>query len=171
METANRFVYDRQSEDSALSGMGTTLTVLWAGQAAMTVGHVGDSRAYLARNGTLTQITQDHSLVAELLRNGYIDAAEAANHPYRSVITRAIGSDRMIIPDVFTIPYHSEDRWLICSDGLYDMLDYSHIQDAVISGSVTEAADKLMDQALHNGGRDNISLVLVDCGKAGDADE
>ena len=125
------------------------------------VGHVGDSRAYRLRGGELEQITQDHSIVAELLRNNVITAEMARNHPYRNVITRAVGVDPVVTPDVIDEDKQPDDVWLVCSDGLYNMVSDDVIRDT-LAGSETDeqAADRLLSLALENGGTDNITFVI-----------
>jgi protein phosphatase len=100
IQAANRRLYEQQAQDAALSGMGTTVTVLWEGNEEVFVGHVGDSRAYLLRDGVFAQITQDHSVVAEMMRQGILTKEKAKKHPYRNVITRAVGTSSGIEVDV-----------------------------------------------------------------------
>lgn len=127
----------------------------------MLVGHVGDSRAYRLRGGELKQITQDHSIVAELLRNNVITAEMARNHPYRNVITRAVGVDPVVTPDVIDEDKQPDDVWLVCSDGLYNMVSDDVIRDTLASSETDEqAADSLLSLALENGGSDNITFVI-----------
>ena len=161
MEAANRRLYVMARHDSSLSGMGTTVTLLWEDGKRVLVGHVGDSRAYRLRGGELKQITQDHSIVAELLRNNVITAEMARNHPYRNVITRAVGVDPVVTPDVIDEDKQPDDVWLVCSDGLYNMVSDDVIRDT-LAGSETDeqAADSLLSLALENGGSDNITFVI-----------
>ena len=156
---ANAAVYQAARQDPSLSGMGTTVTLLWEDGKRVLVGHVGDSRAYRLRGGELKQITQDHSIVAELLRNNVITAEMARNHPYRNVITRAVGVDPVVTPDVIDEDKQPDDVWLVCSDGLYNMVSDDVIRD---TGSETDeqAADSLLSLALENGGSDNITFVI-----------
>ena len=124
IQEANRRVYQRSNEDAAASGMGTTMTVALVDGDAGTVaiGHVGDSRAYRVRGGELEQLTEDHSLVNELLKSGRLSPEEALSHPQRSVITRAIGTEPDVDVDTFTVDAQSGDLFLLCSDGLTDMI-------------------------------------------------
>jgi Serine/threonine protein phosphatase len=161
MEAANRRIYEKQEEDESLSGMGTTLSVIWAGESEMLIGHVGDSRIYLVRNGIVAQLTQDHSLVAELMKNGYITALEASVHPYKNVITRAIGTNKSVLIDTFKVPCQKNDKWLICSDGLHGMLTHDALAEALAAPDLDKAAEKLLAAALENGGTDNISFILL----------
>lgn len=161
VEAANRRVYEMARHDSSLSGMGTTVTLLWEGEESVLVAHVGDSRAYRLRDGELAQMTQDHSLVAELLRNKVITAEMARTHPYRNVITRAVGVDPSVLSDVLTFDKKPDDLWLICSDGLYNMVSDETIKALLEeSESDEQAADRLLEEALKNGGTDNVSFIL-----------
>ncbi len=124
IQTANRRVHERAVSDSAASGMGTTMTVaLFRPDGSVVIGHVGDSRAYLLREGTLEQLTEDHSLVAELVRRGELSPEQAEVHPQRSVITRALGTEPEVAVDAFTVAAHDGDVFLLCSDGLTTMVD------------------------------------------------
>ena len=161
VEAANRRIFDMARHDSALSGMGTTLTFLWEDERQVFLSHVGDSRAYLLRNGELTQITDDHSVVAELMRNGVITREMARSHPYRNVITRAVGVDPTVQADVLTHDKQPGDLWLICSDGLYNMVADEVLLHVLTSAQSDEdAAEELMRLALEGGGTDNITFVL-----------
>src|SRR4051794_38289627 len=131
IQEANRRVYQRSNEDAATSGMGTTVTVALVGDKTVTIGHVGDSRGYLIRKGRLEQLTQDHSLVAELVRSGKLSPEEAETHPQRSVITRVLGTDPAVDVDTFTIQTGDGDLFLLCSDGLSSRVDDQTILDAV----------------------------------------
>lgn len=161
MEAANRRIFDMARHDSALSGMGTTVTLLWESDTDVQICHVGDSRAYLLRDGELTQVTQDHSVVAELLRNGVITADMARTHPYRNVITRAVGVDPMVTADIFSHDLKPNDVWLVCSDGLYNMVPDTAIAEILKEARDDEsAAEELLQLALENGGTDNITFVI-----------
>ncbi|MEA4929708.1 MAG: Stp1/IreP family PP2C-type Ser/Thr phosphatase [Candidatus Limiplasma sp.] len=160
VDAANRRIFEMQKHELSLSGMGTTLTLLWEGRDAVWVAHVGDSRAYLYRDGELTCRTQDHSVVGELLRNKVITPAMAKTHPYRSVITRALGTDPLVEPDLFAVPKQEGDVWLICSDGLYNMVEDTEIAETLQTLKDEPAADRLLEIALEHGGHDNISLLL-----------
>ena len=161
VEAANRRIFDMARHDSALSGMGTTLTFLWEAETEVHLCHVGDSRAYLLRNGELKQITNDHSLVAELLRSNMISPEAARTHPYRNVITRAVGVDPTVNADIFAHDKQKDDLWLICSDGLTNMVPDETILSILKEAENEEtAADELMALALEKGGTDNITFVL-----------
>ncbi len=158
----NQIVYARQKSDPSLSGMGTTLTVLWTGEKEMLLAHIGDSRAYLLRGGQLRQVTEDHSMVAEMVREGLLTEEEAAVHPYRHMITRAIGTDPEVNSDILTIDRQPGDKWLLCSDGLSGCVNDRELASHLSEYDLQEAADKLLDLALERGGRDNITLVIVE---------
>ena len=157
----NRRLYLRQLEDESLSGMGTTLTLLWFAGDAVHIGHVGDSRAYRLRDGQLKQITADHSVVAELVRGGMLTPEQAASHPMRNVITRAVGTEEGVEIDLLCEERRAGDVWLVCSDGLYGMVGDDAIAGALTSLPIEQAADRLLAAALEAGGRDNVSLVIL----------
>ncbi len=164
IEEANRRVYERASRDEAASGMGTTLTVALVEDEVVWIGHVGDSRAYLLRSGRLRQLTDDHSLVAELVRSGRLTPEEAESHPQRSLITRALGTEEAVEVDVFSVPARPGDLFLLCSDGLTAMVDDATIcrllEDA--RPDLEGAARALVEEANRRGGEDNITVVLFE---------
>ena len=164
IQEANRQVFERANEDSDASGMGTTMTVALVEDGMIAIGHVGDSRAYLIRNGKLEQLTQDHSLVAELVRSGRLSPEEAETHPQRSVITRALGTDPDVDVDSFSIEGKPGDVFLICSDGLTSMVDDQAILEAVERhrSDLDEAAKELVAAANRSGGEDNITVVFFE---------
>jgi PPM family protein phosphatase len=166
IQEANRRVFRRANEDREASGMGTTMTVALVEDGRVVFGHVGDSRAYLIRAGTIEQLTDDHSLVAELVRSGRLTPEEAEAHPQRSVITRAVGTEPDVDVDTFTIEPEDGDLFLICSDGLTDMVDDGAIVDAVERhrDDLDEAAKALVGAANRVGGEDNITVLLVEVG-------
>jgi serine/threonine protein phosphatase PrpC len=171
---ANRRVHERASTDAATSGMGTTVTIAFVeADGTVTFGHVGDSRAYLLRDGMLEQLTDDHSLVAELVRRGELSPAEAEVHPQRSVITRALGTDPDVDVDTFAVEGRPGDLFLICSDGLSDMVDQETIESILRTHrDDLEAASKSLVQAANRaGGEDNITAVLFELteGEPGEA--
>ncbi|MCH5286338.1 MAG: Stp1/IreP family PP2C-type Ser/Thr phosphatase [Christensenellaceae bacterium] len=161
IEEANARLFQQQKEDASLAGMGTTLTALWLSDHFVYIGHVGDSRAYLVRDGRMRQMTSDHSLVAELFRMGQLTREQAANHPMRNVITRAVGTEAGIEADLIVEERRKGDLWLVCSDGLYGMVEDDRIEAALTAHTPAKAADLLMDMALKAGGRDNVSLVVL----------
>ena len=154
IQEANRRVFQRSNEDAATSGMGTTMTVALLDNADGTIafGHVGDSRAYRVRGGELEQLTDDHSLVGELVRSGRLSPEEAESHPQRSVITRALGTEPDVDVDTFTVEAEHGDIYLLCSDGLTDMISTRDILAAVEdSRDLDDAAHALVSAA--NAGR------------------
>ncbi len=162
VQAANRAVAEAAGNDPSLRGMGTTLVLGWFADDAVDIGHVGDSRAYLLRSSDLEQITTDHSLVTEMVARGEISAEEADTHPYRSVITRALGLQPEVEIDRERRTLQSGDRVLICSDGLTNMVDTGKIRDILLEQShPTDAVWTLVDAANEAGGIDNISVVVV----------
>jgi serine/threonine protein phosphatase PrpC len=164
IEEANRRVFRRASEDREASGMGTTMTVALVEGDEVAIGHVGDSRAYLIRDGRLEQLTDDHSLVAELVRSGKLTPEEAETHPQRSVITRALGTEADVDVDTFSVRSAPGDLFLLCSDGLTSMVDDETILDAVERNraDLGEAAKALINAANRGGGEDNITVVFFE---------
>jgi serine/threonine protein phosphatase PrpC len=164
IQEANRRVHQRSVEDAAASGMGTTLTVAEIVGERVSIGHVGDSRAYLVRDGRLEQLTDDHSLVGELVRSGKLTPEEAESHPQRSVITRALGTDPDVDVDTFAVEPRPGDLFLLCSDGLTTMVDDRTIERLVeekrrdLDGLVKE----LIRAANKGGGEDNITVVAFE---------
>jgi len=167
---ANRAIARRSLEEEPLLGMGTTLTAALVGGRSLSLAHVGDSRAYLLRDGSLTQLTDDHSWVGEMVRRGELTPAQAAVHPHRSVITRALGSDGDADPDIFEVPVQAGDRVLLCSDGLTGMVTDLEIAEILRRDEDPRSvAGLLVQAALTAGGEDNVTVVVVDIEPAGDA--
>lgn len=160
---ANRAVYEKASEDPSLLRMGTTLTAAIARDGRLCIAHVGDSRAYLFRDGNLRQLTQDHTLVAEYVRHGRMTEEEAKVHPNRSIITRALGVEPDIPVDTVTLGIRPGDRILLCSDGLYSMVPDEFIASILASVEDTAAAAKQLVEAANSaGGEDNTTVVVID---------
>jgi hypothetical protein len=147
--------------------MGTTMTVALVENREVWIGHVGDSRAYLIRDGRLEQLTEDHSLVAELVRSGKLSPEEAETHPQRSVITRVLGTDPDVDVDVFSVPTRPGDVFMLCSDGLTSMVADDRILELVEKhrSDLKRAAKALVDAANKGGGEDNITIVLFEIGE------
>jgi PPM family protein phosphatase len=159
---ANAEIYGRSQAEQERAGMGTTLTAAYLDEAHLVIAHVGDSRAYLFRDGKLTQLTQDHSLVGELVRKGKLTEEQAAEHPQRSIITRALGPEPSVEVDTWTYPARAGDVLLLCSDGLTSMISEERIGQILVSApGLDQAADALIGAANEAGGRDNITVVLV----------
>jgi protein phosphatase len=164
IQEANRRVYDRSSTDPNTFGMGTTITVALVEDGRVAFGHVGDSRAYLIRDGVMEQVTEDHSLVNELLKSGKLSPEEAESHPQKSVITRALGTDPDVDVDTFTIDAVDGDLFLLCSDGLTDMVEEETILELVERNrsDVDAALKALVRAANRGGGEDNITVVAFE---------
>ncbi len=159
---ANRRIHDLARADPSRAGMGTTLTaaIVDVGGEEVAIGHVGDSRAYRLRDGKLEQLTRDHSLVEEMRRKGQLTDAQAEDHPQRSIITRALGPEPEVEPDIQTVPAAPGDVFLICSDGLTTMLGEDQIAKLLVGAtSMSAAVRALVDEANRAGGRDNITAL------------
>lgn len=159
---ANAYIYEKSKEESSLSGMGTTLVVATIKDGEVTVANIGDSRMYVV-NQEMKQITKDHSLVEEMVSMGGIDREAARNHPDKNIITRAIGVKELVLADFFAVKLKKDDKLLLCTDGLTNMLKDDEIHHIIESNQDIEvAARALIAAANQNGGRDNISVVLVE---------
>jgi protein phosphatase len=163
---ANRRIYDLAVADESRRGMGTTLTLAKVHGDEVSLAHVGDSRAYRMRDGELSQLTRDHSLVAELERSGQITPEAAEHHPQRSIITRALGPEPDVEVDTYTLSGREGDVFLICSDGLTSMISDDEMTSILRSGaSLDEAAEALIRAANQSGGKDNITVILFRLGE------
>jgi PPM family protein phosphatase len=169
IQEANRRVYERSNADPSASGMGTTITAALVEDKKVTFGHVGDSRAYLVRDGAIEQLTEDHSLVNELMKSGKLSAEEAEMHPQRSVITRALGTDPDVDVDTFVVDARENDLFLICSDGLTTMVGDDDILELLekFHDDLDRAAKSLVAAANRAGGEDNITVVAFTIGADG----
>lgn len=166
IKAANGAIYEKANSDPQLSGMGTTCTLLYLDGSTAHFAHVGDSRAYLFRDDQMSQITEDHTLVERMIREGRIQREEAASHPQRSVITRALGIDGDVEVDEVDIEVVDGDRIMLCSDGLSSMLEPETIARILRDGgSAQRTADVLVEEANTAGGEDNITVVVIDVGK------
>jgi protein phosphatase len=162
---ANRRIVERGTLESDLNRMGTTLVALLLQEDEGAVVHVGDSRAYRLRDGELTQLTTDHTLVADLLRANEISEAEVSTHPYRHVLTRALGAAEDVTADVCRLDVRRGDVYVLCSDGVSGMLSPSEIQ-AVVSAHVDDPealCHELIAAANQAGGKDNATAIVVRC--------
>jgi protein phosphatase len=166
-QEANAVVFKKQERDPSTSGMGTTLTALVVDDDAMRFAHVGDSRAYRLRDGELSQLTTDHTLVNEWVESGQITAEQALSHPQRSMLTRAIGTQPTIEVDEFHLHPDAGDRILLCTDGLTGMIVDDGIRDILAghAGDPQAAADALVEAANAAGGYDNVTVVVLDIDK------
>ncbi len=161
VQEANRRIFDVSRSERERAGMGTTLTAAYLVNSNLTIAHVGDSRAYLFRDGSLRRLTQDHSLVDELVRRGKLTEEQAAEHPQRSIITRALGPEPDVEVDTWTYPVRAGDVLLLCSDGLTSMVPEARVGEILRSDErLKTAAQALIDEANAAGGRDNITVVL-----------
>jgi serine/threonine protein phosphatase PrpC len=165
VRTANRRIYELAQQDESRRGMGTTLTAAMVTGHEVSIGHVGDSRAYRLRGDRLEQLTRDHSLVGELERRGELTPEEAEQHPQKSIITRALGPEPDVDVDTYTDTGRDGDVYLLCSDGLTGMVAEGELADIIRQApSLKQAADQLVRTANQSGGRDNITVVLFRLG-------
>ncbi|MGH2752462.1 MAG: Stp1/IreP family PP2C-type Ser/Thr phosphatase [Actinomycetota bacterium] len=164
--SANSRIWEKAQSDHTLLGMGTTCTLLLLDSSKAHIAHVGDSRAYLLRDGELTQITEDHTLVGRMVKEGRLTEEEAEKHPQRSVVTRALGVDSQVEVDLLTVDVQEGDRIVICSDGLSSMIGSAGITRVLEKEPDPQrAADGLVEAANEAGGEDNITVVVVDVGR------
>jgi serine/threonine protein phosphatase PrpC len=161
IEGANTRIHERSRSDALSAGMGTTVTAAYVGETDVTIAHVGDSRAYLLRDGDLIRLTKDHSLVGELVARGKLTEEQAESHPQRSVITRALGPEPYVEVDVQVYQARADDVFLLCSDGLTSMVPEGRLKP-ILEGadSLEQGGRKLIAAANEAGGRDNITVVL-----------
>jgi protein phosphatase len=172
IRTANRRILERSRSDPEAAGMGTTVTAAFMDDAGtIAFAHVGDSRAYLLRDGSLQRLSDDHSLVGELVRKGELSETDAERHPQRSVITRALGTDESVEVDTFAVRAQDGDVFLLCSDGLNTMVPEATIADILASGgpAATIARD-LVRAALAGGGEDNVTAIVFRIGESAAAE-
>jgi serine/threonine protein phosphatase PrpC len=163
IETANEAIYQRAQESLICAGMGTTVVVALFEEGEVTIGHVGDSRLYRLRGGELVQLTSDHSLVQELVDEGFMDEEQAHESVSKNVITRALGSGAEVHSDIQQQQSIAGDRYLLCSDGLSDMLERAEISK-LLGAKVTleQIVEKLLELANQHGGDDNISAIVIE---------
>lgn len=168
LREANREIWDKAASDPALRGMGTTCTLVLLDGSKAQFAHVGDSRAYLFHDGELRQVTEDHTLVGRMVREGKLRPEEAERHPQRSIITRALGVDEDVEVDVFSLDVADGDRLLLCSDGLTSMIGAAAISEVLAREEDPQAAaDALVQLANDAGGEDNITVIVIDIGREG----
>ena len=159
--SANRFVFQKAMQDEALAGMGTTAVCALVRSGRVYLCHAGDSRAYLFRDGQLTQLTHDHSYVQELVDCGTITEEEAEHHPQKNIITRALGVDYRLEPEVTSVQLQAKDLLLLCSDGLTNMVPVEQMEQLLAQGPFYDLPDRLVNAANENGGSDNITALLL----------
>ncbi len=174
IEEANRRIWERSLADPSTAGMGAVVTaaIVDTDAGTVTIGHVGDSRGYRIRDGAIEQLTTDHSLVAELVESGVLTPEEAEIHPQRSAITRALGTEPVVTVDTIVVDAEAGDLFLLCSDGLSNMLEDEAIAEIVASadGDPEQAAELLVRAANAQGGEDNVTVVIFELG-AGEAED
>ena len=162
--SANRYVFNKAAHEESLAGMGTTAVCALVRGGEATLCHAGDSRAYLCRDGKLTQLTHDHSYVQELVDCGTITVEEAEHHPQKNIITRALGVDYRLEPEVTSVQLQAKDLLLLCSDGLTNMVPVEQMEQLLAQGPFYDLPDRLVDAANENGGSDNITALLLAVG-------
>ncbi len=163
VKKVNTAVYERSLGGAEVSGMGTTLTMAVITGSTLTAAHVGDSRLYLIRNGVIRQLTDDHSYIGELVRQGKLTREEAEKHPRKNIITRAIGSCPELEVDIISHRIEADDIYVLCTDGLTNMVSESEIVE-IVSGSEPETAcARLIEAANRQGGEDNITVIVIKC--------
>ena len=158
---ANRFVFQKAAHEEALAGMGTTAVCALVRSGNVYLCHAGDSRAYLIRDGKLTQLTHDHSYVQELVDCGTITEEEAEHHPQKNIITQALGVDYRLEPEFTAAKLKREDRLLLCTDGLTNMVPVEEMEELLAQGTFYDLPDRLIEAANAHGGSDNITALLL----------
>ena len=158
---ANRFVFQKAAHEEALAGMGTTAVCALVRSGNVYLCHAGDSRAYLIRDGKLTQLTHDHSYVQELVDCGTITEEEAEHHPQKNILTKALGVDYRLEPEFTAAKLKREDRLLLCTDGLTNMVPVEEMEELLAQGTFYDLPDRLIEAANAHGGSDNITALLL----------
>lgn len=161
LRVASQRIYEEACQNSNLRGMGTTAVALFIQDGKGFIAHVGDSRAYLIKNGDIRQLTADHSLVAEQLRAGFITEEELKNHKFKNIITRSVGFQNEVEVDLLIRDLEAGDRFLLCSDGLTNLVEDADLQKIVAKNQPKEACKKLIDLANKRGGDDNVTVVIA----------
>ena len=160
---AKKSIYEEATQDEDKYGMGTTMVAATLLEDHLCVANVGDSRLYVYRDGQLSQITQDHSVVGEMVRKGEMPKEEARSHPKRNLITRAVGAEAEVRVDFFDETLQAGDLVLMCTDGLTSMVEESEIEEVLAgSGQVADKVAKLVDLANDHGGKDNITVIVIE---------
>ncbi|MDW7675060.1 MAG: Stp1/IreP family PP2C-type Ser/Thr phosphatase [Bacillota bacterium] len=158
---ANTEVYSMSTENNEYDGMGTTLTAVLIDDAKAYINHVGDSRAYLIRQGGINLLTKDHSLVSELVRSGQITSKEAESHPQKHMLTRALGTSPIVKVDRLEYDLAPQDYIVLCTDGLTNHVSEQLILEVIKNNEIHRAAESLVNMALEEGGLDNITVIIV----------
>ncbi|MSS63048.1 Stp1/IreP family PP2C-type Ser/Thr phosphatase [Velocimicrobium porci] len=162
---ANKRLYEEAANNSDLEGMGTTfVAAMISDDNLLYVANIGDSRLYIINGDQIKQVTEDHSLVEEMIKNGELDRKDARFHPNKNIITRALGTAKTVVADYFEVPLLKGDSILLCSDGLCNMMDDDDIMYIVrhCQDDIQSAARQLIEKANENGGKDNISIILIE---------
>lgn len=160
---ANKCIFEKSLSNENLNGMGTTFSMALIYNESLYVGHIGDSRVYLYRKGNLYQLTRDHSYVEELVSSGTITREEAANHPQKNIITRALGTDEFVEIDIAIRKFYKNDKIILCTDGLTNMVSEDTLKQVVEEKiQPQEAAEKLVELANDAGGTDNITVIIIE---------
>jgi len=162
IDFANNLVYNMSTLNPQHRGMGATCVIAYVKDEKVWFANVGDSRAYLIADGTIEKITSDHSVVEELVKKGTITPEEARFHPDKNIITRAVGTDKLVNSDIYQLDAQENDTVLLCSDGLYEMITDEEILEIISSDdNLDNITQRLIDSANEKGGRDNITVVLI----------
>ncbi|NLT95003.1 MAG: Stp1/IreP family PP2C-type Ser/Thr phosphatase [Clostridia bacterium] len=163
IQIANELIYQESQQNTCYSGMGTTITAALFIDDQLIIGHIGDSRAYLIRDNTIKLLTNDHSLVGELLRKGELTESEAYRHPHRNILTRALGTEKKVEIDISEYKIKSGDLVLLCTDGLYNLLNDNEILAEILKNGydLKRTVNRLVQTALERGGVDNITVILI----------
>lgn len=160
---ANKFIYNKASNDKSLKGMGTTVIIAIIYRNRVYIGHVGDSRIYRIRKNIIRQLTKDHSYVQALVEQGTISKEEAENHPQKNILLKVVGCERKVEPDIMVKGFIKDDILLMCTDGLTNMVSIDEIYETIVNGKndLRNTSKKLIKMANENGGYDNVSVVLI----------
>ncbi|MDD6920695.1 MAG: Stp1/IreP family PP2C-type Ser/Thr phosphatase [Eubacteriales bacterium] len=162
VEKANKHIIERSLNDASLRGMATTVVAAYIRNDKAYLINAGDSRGYIYRDGTLVQITNDHSYVGELVRKGVMTSDEADNHPENNIIKKALGAMELVNPEFYSVELNDEDIILLCTDGVFHELDHNQIRKIIkVNKDANKIAEELIIEANHNGGRDNITVVCL----------
>ncbi|HAA43809.1 MAG TPA: Stp1/IreP family PP2C-type Ser/Thr phosphatase [Ruminiclostridium sp.] len=162
IEEANRAIYEKASQSKETLGMGTTFILTVVLKDKLYIGHVGDSRLYLIRDNTIKKLTTDHSYIEELILNGSITREEAKNHPKKNIITRALGCNETILVDTLTSPVNKDDIFVLCTDGLTNMLSEYKIMEIILKNDdLNYSCNELVRLANEKGGEDNITVIIM----------
>jgi serine/threonine protein phosphatase PrpC len=163
IEQANIAILAEAAADPKLQGMGTTVVLAYCRGDSIHLAHLGDSRAYMIRNGSIERLTEDHSLVVQMMKSGQLTAEEAPHFHLRNVVTRSLGNQQLTEPDLAVVEWNAGDCLLLCSDGLTNMVDESELRSLISGGGadVARSCQEAIDRANQNGGRDNITAILA----------